>query len=298
MFGYVRPLRGELKVAEYETYRAAYCGLCRTLGKEYGFAARFFVSYDLTFLYCLLSADQKSQQSAPCRCPANPLKRRNCLCGGAWLDWTALANVLLMYRKLHDTAADEKGTRRLGARLGLLLYRRAYRRAAAKDPELDRQMAEALAQLAALEAGNCASLDRTADAFARLLAACAAPEPDETRRRILEELLYHVGRFIYLTDALDDLPEDLARGGYNPVALRYGVGDGGLPDGDEEALAATIELSISRAAAALELLEPRWSGGILRNIIYLGLPSVLQSVRNGTFENQSIHLGASHERSI
>ena len=54
MFGYVRPLRAELKVKTLEQYQAAYCGLCRTLGKEFGFAARFTVSYDLVFLYLLL----------------------------------------------------------------------------------------------------------------------------------------------------------------------------------------------------------------------------------------------------
>ena len=47
MYGYIRPLKAELKVREYEAYHAMYCGLCRTLGRRYGFAARFLVSYDL-----------------------------------------------------------------------------------------------------------------------------------------------------------------------------------------------------------------------------------------------------------
>jgi hypothetical protein len=31
MFGYVRPYRDELKVKDYELYRAVYCGLCHSL---------------------------------------------------------------------------------------------------------------------------------------------------------------------------------------------------------------------------------------------------------------------------
>ncbi|MEI3141456.1 MAG: DUF5685 family protein [Lawsonibacter sp.] len=38
----------------------------------------------------------------------------------------------------------------------------------------------------------------------------------------MEQLLYHLGRWIYLIDARDDLAEDLADGRYNPVAARFG----------------------------------------------------------------------------
>ncbi|WP_369015126.1 DUF5685 family protein, partial [Klebsiella pneumoniae] len=40
---------------EKDRFRAAYCGLCHTLGREYGFAARFLLNYDFTFLAVLLS---------------------------------------------------------------------------------------------------------------------------------------------------------------------------------------------------------------------------------------------------
>ena len=56
MFGYIRPRRDTLLVRDYDRYRAAYCGLCRALGKRCGFAARFLVSYDMTFLYLLFRA--------------------------------------------------------------------------------------------------------------------------------------------------------------------------------------------------------------------------------------------------
>ena len=46
MFGYVVPLRGELKVWELDAYQAAYCGLCHTLGRRYGFLPRLLLSDD------------------------------------------------------------------------------------------------------------------------------------------------------------------------------------------------------------------------------------------------------------
>ncbi len=53
--------------------------------------------------------------------------------------------------------------------------------------------------------GRGASMDRAGDAFAALLAGAAEEEPDPVRRRVLEQLLYHLGRWIYLVDAADDL---------------------------------------------------------------------------------------------
>ena len=48
------------------------------------------------------------------------------------------------------------------------------------------------------------------------------------KRRVLEQLLYHLGRWIYLVDAADDLPEDFASGSYNPLLRRFGLEEGEL----------------------------------------------------------------------
>ena len=54
MFGYVMANRPELKIREYDRYRAYYCGLCRALKKEYGLLGRLTLNYDMTFLVMLL----------------------------------------------------------------------------------------------------------------------------------------------------------------------------------------------------------------------------------------------------
>ena len=101
-----------------------------------------------------------------------------------------------------------------------------------------------------------------------------------------QQLLYHVGRFIYLVDALDDLPGDCKRGSYNPLRYRFSLQDGALSPADRAQLLATIHASIGMAGAALELLEVNSGGALLHNIIYEGLPGVLQAVDAGKFQNQ------------
>lgn len=282
MFGYVLPRNDRLTPEQKERYHAAYCGLCRSLRLHYGFRARFLVNYDMTFLYFLLQR-KEGLCAQRCFCPARVVCRKECLPADGVMRTCADLSVLLSYWKLRDARSDGGGMHRLAAGAGLLLYRRAYRKAAKRLPEANEVFQTRLATLHALEQAHCASIDRAADAFASLLRACAATVPDREERRVAEQLLYHVGRFLYLTDALEDLPKDLQRGSYNPLRYRYELQDGALTQADREALIDTVEASISLAASALELMPPMPDGAIVHNIVYFGLPSVLHSVAEGTF---------------
>lgn len=279
MYGYIRPLRGELRVADYERYQAAYCGLCHSLQKRYGFLSRFLVSYDLSFLALLLE-----DESGSCRrfCPLHPVRKRRCLQGRA-LDAAADCCVVLFWRKLEDELRDSHGIKRLLARLARLLYRRPYRRAREAQPELDAAAERELTRLARLEEEKTASLDAAADCFAQLLAACAELAGTEPQRRILRELLYHVGRSIYILDAVDDFPDDVRQGGYNPLRLRYGDA---LDDTAREEIRATLNLSQHVAVSALELMERNGNTPITENILILGLPAVTGLVLSGEWKNK------------
>ena len=56
MFGYVKPYVPALTVAEYEAYKGAYCGLCRTMGHLTGQISRLTLNYDFAFLAIFLTA--------------------------------------------------------------------------------------------------------------------------------------------------------------------------------------------------------------------------------------------------
>lgn len=286
MYGYIRPLKAELKVREYEAYHAMYCGLCRTLGRRYGPAARFLVSYDLTFLCCLLEGGKAQWQQGRCFCPANPFCRRRCIEQSDAMEHAADFTVLLAWQKLRDAAQDEHGFKRAAAWLGMRLYGRAYRRAAARQPGLAVHIEQQLDRLASLEAAQSASLDETADAFAQILSGCAVLLSGGASRRAGEQLLYHMGRFIYLTDALDDAADDARHGRYNPALQRYHAGAEGLTAADRASLTETIDASVSLAGAAMELMPLQAGRGIVENIVYQGMPGVLRAVAEGSFRNK------------
>ena len=289
MFGYVRPIRGSLPDEAFSRYQAAYCGLCTRLGRRLGYRARFTVNYDLTFLSLLLGAAAPEHVCRECPCPARPGRKKRCRIGGEEQDFCADLCVILYEHKLRDAIEDEPFFRALGARLASRLLRRAYKKAAASCPDEDALVRGKLAALRALEKSGSDSLDRTADAFASILRAGAARGGDEKTRRVLEQLLYHVGRYIYLVDALDDLPRDCKTGAYNVLARRFSVQDGKLADDDRAALLSTINASIGLACAAFELLPGTQDRDILDHILYSGLPAAALSVAAGTFHPEKKH---------
>lgn len=285
MFGYVRPSDDHLTAEDKQRFQAAYCGLCRSLGRRYGLAARMILNYDLAFLAMLLSREPECP-TAHCRCPAHPIRGCDALEPQPAFDAAADLSVILTWWQLTDGVADHGFFRGLPYRAALLLLRRAYRKARARRPGFDACTQAHLEELARLEAEQCPSIDRAADAFAALLAGASEEEADPVRRRVLRQLFYHLGRWVYLVDAADDLSDDLRSGSYNPLALRFPLEGGALTAEGRQQLAATLDGSVRAMAAAFELADFGVYTPVIRATVYEGLYLVGAAVLNGTFHRR------------
>jgi hypothetical protein len=167
-----------------------------------------------------------------------------------------------------------------------MALRSAYRKAAKARPAFDAVARRQLELLAELEREGCDSIDRAADAFAALLAGAAVELDDPIRRRVLEQLLYHLGRWIYLIDAADDLKEDARSGNYNPVALRYGLVNGEWMPETRKEFTATLDHSVHMMTTAFELWDfGEWTK-ILETTFYTELFRVGKAVLDGTFRQR------------
>ena len=275
MFGYVRPVLNLLPEEERSRYKSAYCGLCHAMGARYGFFARFTLNYDFAFLAILFTDGGDELQCR--RCPAHPFRKgRMCTCGRG-MDAAADASMILTWQKLRDDVLDSGWWKGLPARLLCLFFSRAYRRAKKAMPAFARQAETSLEALRELEKERSGQLDRAADAFARILMTAAPEGAEETRRRVLEQMLYHVGRWIYLVDAWDDLKEDRAHGRYNPLDARFG----GCAEEHREYLSASMKHSLKLAVSAGNLWDfGEWSA-VVEHMLYTGLPAVQEAVLNG-----------------
>lgn len=294
MFGYVRPVLDRLDEAQRAAYQSVYCGLCHTLGERCGWLARFTLQYDFTFLAILLLAGE--EESTVCRrCPAHPLRRPKACFQGERMAVAADQSVILAWHKLSDDVDDHGVLTGLPYRLLCRLFWQAYRRASAAQPEFDRQVQEGLAKLKQLEQERSPELDRVADAFAGILSSAARAYPEcSPMRRMLGELLYHLGRWIYLMDAWDDLEEDRKAGRYNPLDARFH----GRAGQERDYLDTTAAHSARLAGAAANLMNLGSWASIVENILYLGLPTVQKTVLDGRWKEMRQTRRKSHERSL
>ena len=285
MFGYVRPSVQDLPERELDRFRTMYCGLCHTLSRRYGQAARFILNYDFTYLAILLSDRTAGKENAG-RCYTSPIRKRPYLESTAAMELAADESVILAYWQLRDGVEDHAWAAGLKYRAGARLLESAYRKAAAFRPAFDQAVRRQLQMLSALEKEKDPSMDKAADTFAVLLSSAAEGVEEPVRRRVLEQILYHLGRWVYLIDAADDLKKDAESGNYNPVALRYGLKDGAWDPESRHAFAVTLDHSIHQMAAAFEL----WNFGVwttvLQTTFYAGLFRVGHAVLEGTYHRR------------
>ena len=282
MFGYVKVNSAELKVKEYEFYRGTYCGLCRSMGKCTGQCSRMTLSYDFVFLALVRMAllDTKAEFEQK-RCLAHPLKKRNSMKRNEVLDYCAEAASILNYRKIEDDLGDEKGFKKLRARLALPFVSHARKKALRRHPELeglDSALKQRLDELDAIEKDASSGVDSPADSFGHLLGELMAYGLEGSRARIAYELGRGVGGWIYITDAIDDMGEDLGRERYNPIIKLYG---GRIPSADElEMITVALRNRLLSTEAAFDLMdcESESVKNIIANILFLGIPSKTEDI--------------------
>ena len=277
MFGYVRIYKPELKMAEFEHDQGVYCSLCKQLGKRYGVMARMTLSYDFTFLAVFrMALSDTCTGFKKGRCTFNPLKKRTCCCENTHVEFAADAATLLMYHKLKDNMADNGFFHSLPARLLLPFASRAKKKAAKAYPELAAHIQTCMDRQAELETSKTASLDAAAEPSAMMLAYLARMgAADEREEKIRDRFGYCLGRWIYLVDAAEDLPEDLENGSYNPYILVRGLEKGDIQavKDTREYARFTLNACLAECLAAYNLLHVRRFDGILRNILELGMPA-------------------------
>ncbi len=133
-----------------------------------------------------------------------------------------------------------------------------------------------------MEDDRLASLDRPADTFARILQAAAPPLEPSARHSGTRQILYHVGRWIYLADAWDDLSEDRRTGAYNPLLARFGPG----AEEQSASVRETMHVSLGLANTALALLDWGPWEGLLSHILGTGLPAVEEAVFSGRWKKR------------
>ncbi|MDD6208301.1 MAG: DUF5685 family protein [Clostridiales bacterium] len=278
MFGYVVVNEPELKIREYQEYRAYYCGLCRELKDRFGVFGQMTVSFDMTFLIMLLTGLYEPEEvKGTIRCIAHPVQKHPVI-RNRYTGYAADMNVLLMYYKCQDDWADEHKPAKRVAQLSL---EHAKKEIAARYPRKVKVIKKQLKEIRDCEQRQEKNIDVPAGAFGRILAELFAFQKDEWEND-LRTMGFYLGKFIYLLDAWDDLEEDEASHSYNPFLLQDNPGD------REEMCHQILVSMMAECSRAFERLPVIKEAPILRNILYSGVWSRYKSRKGRRHDDGSI----------
>lgn len=283
MFGYVKPQKSELLVREFDAYRGIYCSLCKSLGKDYGFASRLALNYDCTF-YALVLISARSD-SAPIfqkgRCVVNPLKPcLFCKENSTSFHWASALTVILLYHKVLDDIHDSKPVKKAMRMLIFPFVKHIYHKAVKNFPKIGEVIEEAMAEQRKLEESPVPGLDRSAEPTAQMMKRIMEVSSEEfgsSVSRVFSSFGYYLGRWIYLIDAADDLEDDLQENAFNPLAARFHLDRNSPPESIWSARAYVNDVlnqTLSQLGAAFNLMETNAMGPIVKNVIFLGLPQM------------------------
>ena len=261
MFGYVEANKKQLTSEEERLYRGYYCGLCRSLRRQFGTVGRLTLNYDITFM-ALFLADLYDEEGTGMefRCAVHPRKPQYEIETGV-LDYAAAMNILLAYYNLQDNWEDDKN---VAARNAARRLRKFLPEIAQKFPAQAEGVRREIEAMRREESRLPREADTAANISGRLLGHLFVYRKDhwsEDCRKLGEA----IGRFVYWMDAYEDLEKDRERGRYNPFIL---LADN--PD-YEQRVHEMLTGALGEAAVILERLPLVEHLSLLRNIIYSGV---------------------------
>lgn len=269
MFGYININKPELKVKEYYEYKAYYCGLCNTLKNRFGRFGQMTLTYDMTFLIILLSSLYESETTCEKhRCLAHPTKKHAML-QNEISEYAADMNIALSYHKMLDDWNDDKNVLK---KAGSVLLLKDYKRVENKYERQCNVIKECLQKLSICEKQKETNLDIVSRSFGELMGEMFVYKEDHFSST-LRNMGFYLGKFIYLMDAYEDLPEDEKDGSYNPLLSIS------KQENYEEKVLEILTMMMAECTKEFEKLPLLRDAQILRNILYAGVWSKYDKLR-------------------
>ena len=209
MFGYLKVARNWVGHDVYVNYRQHYCSLCFSLWNDYGLLSRFLLSYEVTFLSCLLNGNE-SEGGNGRKEACFSLKRKKRQKVGS-TDYFSSISILLAYGKVLDDMNDQKT---FSSFFFKHLLKPKYRKAVRRYPEMNDLLNRMYEQIDKMESEGASMFPLTScfsEKMIEIVSLYRQLSEQETR------ILSFVFSWVYFIDAVDDLEDDRKHSLFNPL---------------------------------------------------------------------------------
>ena len=263
MFGYINADINQLSEEDKTKYRQFYCGLCHALGDKAGVKAQLLLNYDLCFLAILLqSLYEPDITSDRHRCIIHPIKLKDYYQSEA-IEYACDMDIILSYHSLMDNYKDDNSKL---SKLAADSLKKDYDRIKDIYPRQTAAVEEYIAKLSAAELAKESNLDKISSYTGEMLGTLMNWK-DDAWGCTLHCMGFHMGKFIYILDAYDDLKKDEKHGSYNPLSFMKNES----PKEFETFVRINLTSLMAECAKSFERLPIVENANILRNIIYSGV---------------------------
>ncbi|MDR2457880.1 MAG: DUF5685 family protein [Clostridiales Family XIII bacterium] len=282
MFGTVMPLKADLKIKEFEIYRAYYCGICHSIKNRYGNIRRLTLSFDSVFLAIFLeSIFEEDEKFEKFRCLTHPIMKKTKIIESPALNYAADTLLILSYYNLIDDSIDDKNFIK-GLFAKIIKSKKLFEKYKNKILIIEKQ----LQTLSDLEKKNSADIDEVSVPFAKILEEIFNYNHDEEENPnsfALKQVGYNLGKWIYTVDAIEDYEKDKKKNKYNPI-LSNMLLDGVIEKDELKNYLMekdfVLKSYIKNIADIIPLLNIRRNKNIIENIVLEGLLNVTENTIN------------------
>ena len=277
MFGYVVPLKSELRIREYEVFKSYYCSLCTEIGKK-SQISRLTLTFDMTFLVLLLSSINIDKEIVFKKLCLFKMSKVKVLSPSVYLEYAADMNIILSNRKLIDNYKDDKSLHSLIA--SKFVY---TKKVSLYSVDKIKKIDSNLRVLNELEKAKCNNLDEVGHYFGSLTSEIFNFE-ESADSRALTVLGYNIGKWIYTIDAYDDLEKDIKMNKYNPFIYTFEYAGGDViefKNSIKDNARFTLIKCLDEISKAYELLNIKKNNSLIENIIYIGMKQKTESILEG-----------------
>ena len=154
------------------------------------------------------------------------------------------------------------------------------KKALKKYAELDLEIAKAMEKQAKTEKTQTDSFDLSAHNSADMLGKIFAWGNEDNLS--LYKFGYFIGRWVYLTDAADDIEGDLKSGNYNVFINRFKLSkEKPITDEEKAEIISTLNMTLAQAAKEYQSLEVSILFPIIENIIFDSMYNIMNDILKG-----------------
>lgn len=268
MFGYIVPDSPYLFIKDETLYKALYCGMCKSIGAGCGTLAKSALTYDIAFVSALFHNIAHCDVTIQKRRCALHLKKRAMAKPDDISLLLGCINTTLAYYKLLDDKHDKEAKGALA-----FVYRHGFKRVLKRHPQVADIIAECTKSQRKLEEENCSVIDMACDPTAIMLEKLSEYALGDYSTEATKKLMYDLGKWIYLADALDDYDKDVKKGRYNVLYNAFGAPTKKQAvEGNEREITFIFNSLFADMREQLSQIKFHYNHDLTDNIILRGIP--------------------------